>query len=138
MNAFDPFKLAAFWIGMALGIPMLASELAAEVWGTRSKPAPVPAEKPAVGMTRRVEDIQTRFSTEGLAEVKADFDGDWSQEPIILTPGRIEELPPGFAVCRDLPVYLASDDLPPPSSSIEVETPLHVWDPAPKPRKRKS
>jgi hypothetical protein len=74
MDALNPFKLAAFWTGMALGIPMLASELAAEVWGTRSKPAPVPAEKPAVGMTRRVEDIQTRFSTAGIEDVQTAYE----------------------------------------------------------------
>lgn len=130
MDAFDPFKLATWWVGMCLGIPMLAQELAAEVWGTRSKPASVSAERPAAGMTRSVEDIQTRFSTDGLAEVKTAFAGDRSLEPIILTPGRIEELPLGC-------IYLASEELPPPSSSIEVETPLHVWDPAPKTRKRK-
>ncbi|MGU3665669.1 hypothetical protein ACLBX9_15930 [Methylobacterium sp. A49B] len=148
MDAFNPFKIAAFWTGMALGNPMLAQELAAEVWGTRPQPAPVPAEKAAIGMTRRVEDIQTRFSTEGLAEVNAAFAGRsflglagdvaalrdafdgavepprWAiSDPIVLEPGRIEELPAGFVVRSAGP------------SEIEVQTgPL----PTPKPRKRKS
>lgn len=28
---FDPFRIAALWVGMALGVPMLAAELADEV-----------------------------------------------------------------------------------------------------------
>ncbi len=66
----DPFKLATWWVGMCLGIPMLATELAAEVWGTRPKPAPAPAEKAAVGMTRRVENIRTGFEGSGIEALR--------------------------------------------------------------------
>ncbi|MFC6790751.1 hypothetical protein ACFQE0_14705 [Methylobacterium komagatae] len=106
MDAFNPYKISAFWTGMALGIPMLATELAAEVWGTRPEP---------IKVTSPVEVRQ-------VAEFTQVAQGD----PVLTTVG------------HDLPVYLASDDLPPPSWSIEAKTALPVWDPAPKPRKRKS
>jgi hypothetical protein len=84
MDARFPFQVASWWAGMALGIPMLAAELAAEIWRPDPpKPAPVPTG-PADGnwdgmsdarfrsMTRDVGQIRTRFTTEGLdAVVKA-------------------------------------------------------------------
>ncbi len=68
---FDPFKLASWWAGMAIGIPMLAAELAAEVWQTEPpKPAPVPAGPDAgdwVGMSDR--DFRARFPDTSLFDV---------------------------------------------------------------------
>lgn len=61
---FDPFRIAAWWVGMALGVPMLAAELAYEVWG--AKPAPPPGQP----LRREVTDFRTRFEVDAIEEVR--------------------------------------------------------------------
>jgi len=67
---FDPYRIAAWWVGMTIGVPMLAVELANEVWG--AKPAPLPARPPAepLRLPRSAADFHARFEVDAIEEIR--------------------------------------------------------------------
>lgn len=65
----DPFRFATWCMAMTFGVPMLAADLAAEVWGSKPrKPEPVPATGPL--FRSGVDELRTRFRTEAIDEVR--------------------------------------------------------------------